>query len=180
MSLLTNAWFWAFIAMFGLQCASFVVSGQRLGPNLVFTTCALLAVTVGRILLVLPFCPQPRFDISIWNWIIGGVVLLVAGVIGLPAMSIKWWRAPDSQMRLRTSWPYSLVRHPMYLSEILWPIGWSIGWGSIYGLALTPIWWIGFLLHALIEENQLDEKLGSRYHEYKKHIPGRIFPRLPI
>ncbi|MBC8355085.1 MAG: isoprenylcysteine carboxylmethyltransferase family protein [Planctomycetes bacterium] len=180
MSLLTDAWFWAFVAMFGLQCATFVVSGHRLGRNLAFTALALTAVTIGRFLLVLPFCPQPRFDISIWNWIIGGIVLLAAGAIGIPTLSIKWWRAPDPQMRLRTSWPYSIVRHPMYLSELLWPIGWSIWWGSIYGLALTPICWIGLLLHVLTEEKQLEEKLGSQYDDYKKQVPGRIFPRLPI
>lgn len=178
MSLLTDAWFWAFVAMFGLHGATFVVSGHRLGRNISFVALSLTAVTIGRFLLVLPFCPQPRFDISIWNWIIGGIVLLMSGVIGIPTLSIKWWRAPDPQTRLRTSWPYSLIRHPMYLSEFLWPIGWSIVWGSIYGLALTPIWCIGGLLHVLVEEEQLEEELGTQYQEYKRRVRGRFFPRL--
>lgn len=65
----------------------------------------------------------------------------------------------------------------MYLSELLWTIGWSIGWGSVYGLALTPAWWIGLHLHVLTEEKQLEEKLGSKYQDYQNQVPGRIFPR---
>ena len=180
MDLLTNEWFWAFVAMLGLQGGSFVVSGHRLGRNLIFVFVVLTAVTVGRVLLVLPFCPQPRFEVNLGTWIVGGAILLLSGIIGIPTMSIKWWRAPDSKMLLRTTWPYSMVRHPMYLCEILWPIGWSILWGSVYGVALTPIWWLGFLLHVLIEERQLEEQLGSQYREYRERVRGRIFPWLPI
>ena len=178
MNALTDPWFWAFIAMFGLQCAMFVVSGHPLGRRLEFVAVALLAVTVGRFMLVLPFCPQPRFDFPIWNWVIGSGILLTSGVIGIPTLSVKWWRAPDPQMRLRTSWPYSIVRHPMYLSELLWPIGWSVAWGSIYGLALTPLWCIAGAAHILTEEKQLEDQLGEQYRAYKKRVPSRILPGL--
>ena len=178
--MISSAWFWAFVAMFGLHGGSFIVTGHRLGRNVAFATLVLTAVTVGRVLLVLPFCLQPRFDLGVWNWILGGGILAAAGVIGIPTMSIQWWRAPRSDMHLRTTWPYSIVRHPMYLSEVLWPIGWSVWWGSIYGVALTPIWWSGFLMHVLIEEGQLDEQLGDRYRAYRAKVRGRIVPGLPI
>ena len=180
MYFLTDPWFWAAVAMLGGYGATFVVSGHPLGRNLVLTVFSLMAVTAGRLVMVLPFCPQPRFDLSPWNWIIGGAFLLAAAVIGIPTLSVKWWRPPDPQMRFRGSWPYNWVRHPMYLSELLWPIGWSIGFGSIYGLALTPIWWIGCLLHVLTEERQLEEQLGSQYADYKKQVRGRLLPGLPF
>lgn len=175
-NVLTDVWFWAFVAMSGLQAATFVVSGHRLGGRLDVVAIALLAVTVGRFALVLPMCEQPRFDFSIWNWVIGGAVLIAAGVIGLPTLSIKWWQAPESHMRLRRTWPYNVVRHPMYLSELLWPIGWSIVWGSIYGLILTPFWCIAGAAHILTEEKQLEEQLGTQYQEYKNDVPWRILP----
>ena len=75
---------------------------------------------------------------------------------------------------------YSVVRHPMYLSEVLWPIGWSMMWGSIYGLALTPLWWLGFLFHVLVEEARLEKELGSEYTEYMKSVRSRILPGLPV
>lgn len=174
---LADVWFWAFVAMLGLQCATIVVSGHRVGRSLLFVGSALTAVTAGRFLLVLPFCPQPRFGNPIWNWSVGGAVLMFSGVIGIPTLTIKWWRAPASDTKLRTSWPYSLVRHPMYLSELLWPIGWSICWGSVFGLVLTPFWCIGGAVHILAEEQQLEEQLGHQYLEYRKLVPGRIFPR---
>jgi protein-S-isoprenylcysteine O-methyltransferase Ste14 len=83
-------------------------------------------------------------------------------------------------MKLRTSGIYGIVRHPIYLSEVLWPIGIAIMFRSVYGLALISIWWSAFLIHALSEEADLERTLGAKYREYREKVRGRIFPGLPI
>jgi len=176
----TSPFFWSLIAMFGLHGATSVVSGHRIGRNLSFVSLVLMLVTVGRVVLVLPFCVQPRLELGQWRWAVGGIILALALGIAAPALSVKWWRPPAPGMRLHTSGIYSIIRHPIYLSEVLWPIGWSLMWNSSYGLALTPLWWIAFTLHALVEEEQLERVLGSEYAEYKKEVRARIFPGVPM
>jgi len=179
MSFYTHPFFWALIAMTGLQGASLIVRGNRLGRNLLFVTLMLTLVTAGRFLLPLPFCPQPRFDLAGGNRILGGLVLFAALVFILPTITVKWWRAPRAGMKLHTRGVYAIVRHPMYLGELLWPLGWSLYWGSSYGVALTPVWWLGFLVHISTEEERLRRELGDEYALYVQEVPGRLLPRWP-
>ena len=51
-------------------------------------------------------------------------------------------------------------------------------WGSVYGLALTPIWWIGIQLHVLAEEALLERELGGEYTAYMRKVRSRILPGL--
>lgn len=180
MSFAADPWFWALLALLGLQGAGLVVSGHRLGQKPAFVATVLLLFTAGRVLLALPLCPQPRFDLGVGNDLAGAAVLLLAAGIGLPTITIRWWRAPAAGMRLRTRGVYGLVRHPMYLAELLWPVGWSLLWGSAYGLWLTPLWWCGLLLHVLLEEAQLARQLGGEYEAYARRVRGRILPGLPL
>jgi protein-S-isoprenylcysteine O-methyltransferase Ste14 len=94
--------------------------------------------------------------------------------------SEPWWSPPNGDTKLRTTGIYGIVRHPIYLGEVLWPLGLAIVFRSTYGVALTVVWWLAFLIHALAEEAALEEKLGSAYLDYKKKVRGRIFPWLPI
>ena len=107
-------------------------------------------------------------------------MLLLALVIAIPTMSVKWWRAAGSGMKLHTTGVYALVRHPMYLSEFLWPIGWSLMWGSAIGLALTPAWCLAFQSHVLMEEDRLKAELGPEYAEYMRRVRSRILPGCPF
>lgn len=54
----TSPFFWAFVATHGLQGATLVVTGHRVGRSVPFTAAMLALVTAGRIVLVLPLCPQ--------------------------------------------------------------------------------------------------------------------------
>ena len=72
---------------------------------------------------------------------------------------------------------FAHVRHPMYLGIILVYLGWLILTLSL----LTLIPWIAVIAlyskMADYEEKQLEQKLGSRYAEYKKRVPKWI-PKL--
>ena len=134
----------------------------------------------SRIMLVLPFCSQPRFEIAIWNWIIGGIILAIAVAVCIPALSINWRTAPDSKMVLKTTGIYGIVRNPIYLTDILFSLGFAVMFRSIIGIALLPIWWVAYLAIVLVEETSLERALGQRYLDYKQRVKGRIIPGLPI
>ena len=167
--------------MLCMAVATSLFAIHKLRRNLIFVTIVLTLVTIGRIVLVLPFCAQPRFDIYGLHWIIGGIIFVLALAIGAhPCFTVKWWSPPATGMNLRTIGIYSLVRHPIYLCEVLWFLGWAIMFRSVYGIALAPVWWITFLIHALSEEADMERALGKKYLDYKKKVRGCIFPGLPF
>ena len=175
-----DPFFWAFVGMFGLLVGTALVSGTKLGTNALLGFAVVMVCDVARVILVLPFCHQPRFDIGVWNWITGGIILAVAVVFAVPALSIKWWAAPDGEMVLKTTGIYGIVRNPIYLADVLSSLGFAIMFRSIVGVALVPLWWAGFLCVVLIEEGSLERTLGQPYLDYKRRVKGRIIPRLPI
>ncbi len=180
MFIFTNPFFWAFVGMFGLLAGIVLVSGIKLSQNALLGLITIMICDSSRILLVLPFCPQPRFEIGMWNWIIGGIVLAAAMVFGVPALSINWRTAPDSKMVLKTNGIYSVVRNPIYLTDILFSLGFAIMFRSIIGVALVPMWWAAFLSIVLVEEVSMDRALGQPYLDYKQRVKGRIIPGLPV
>jgi protein-S-isoprenylcysteine O-methyltransferase Ste14 len=178
--------------MFALVGAGAVVSGRKLGQYPLFGFTIVLLFVLGRVMLVLPFCSQPRFDSGDWHRIIGGIIFIVGLIFCIPGLYIKAFTAPDENVKLRTTGFYGIVRNPIYtgfygivrnpiyLGEVLWCLGWAIIFRSIIGILLVPLWWTGLLLHTMIEEESLERELGQPYVAYKKQVRGRIIPGLPI
>ncbi|MFO7917156.1 MAG: isoprenylcysteine carboxylmethyltransferase family protein [Anaerolineae bacterium] len=72
---------------------------------------------------------------------------------------------------------YSLVRHPIYLGEILLYVGFLV---FSLSLAAAVVWFavIAFLHHiSRYEERLLLERFGGAYEEYRREVPMWI-PRL--
>jgi protein-S-isoprenylcysteine O-methyltransferase Ste14 len=180
MFVLQDPFFWAFIGMFGLLADTAVLSGTKLSRSAPLGFALVMVCDSARIILVLPFCSQPRFDMGVWNWIVGGIILVAASIFAIPAFSIKWWAAPDDSTVLKTTGIYGIVRNPIYLADILFSLGLAIVFRSIIGIALIPLWWAGFLFLVLIEEESLERALGQPYLDYKRRVKGRIIPGLPI
>jgi hypothetical protein len=82
---LQDPFFWTFIGMFGLLAGAALVSGTKLGRNALVGFAVVMVCDAARIVLVLPFCLQPRFEIGVWNWIVGGVILA-------PSSALRWFR----------------------------------------------------------------------------------------
>jgi protein-S-isoprenylcysteine O-methyltransferase Ste14 len=180
MFIFTDLFFWAFIGMLGLLMGIALVSGIKLGQNTFFGIITIMISDSSRIILVLPFCPQPRFEIGIWNWIAGGIIIAIAAIVCIPALSIDWRTAPNEKMVLKATGIYSIVRNPIYLADILFSLGFAVMFRSIIGIALIPIWWAAFLAIVLVEETSLERLLGQRYLDYKQQVKGRIIPGLPF
>ena len=180
MTTFNNPFFWALVSMFGLVGANAVVSGQKLGKYPLYGWVVVTIFSLGRILLVLPFCEQHRFEMGGLHQYIGSMIFVVGIILCIPAFLIKPVTTPDTTVTLRTNGFYKICRNPIYLGEILWCLGWSIMFRSTIGISLVPFWWIGLLIHTIIEEESLERELGQSYLDYKKHVRGRIIPGLPI
>lgn len=180
MFILTDPFFWAFVSMFGLLVGTALVSGIPLGRNPIVGSITVMVNDFARILLVLPFVDQPRFDWGVWNWILGGVSIAAACGFGVAAFAVKWWKAPDKEVVLQTSGVYGIVRNPIYLADLLFSLGIAVGFGSIIGVALIPVWWVSFLFVVLTEEISMERELGQSYRDYRLQVRGRIIPGLPI
>lgn len=175
-----DPFFWAMVSMFALVGASVVVSSSKLGRHPLFGFAIVTLFIVGRVVLVMPPLPQPRFEIMGWHLILGGIICAAGLLFCLPALSIRPFTSPDENVRLKTTGFYGIVRNPIYLGEVLFSLGWSIAFRSIIGLTLVPLWWMGLLCLVLIEEQSLERELGQPYLDYKARVRGRIIPGLPI
>ena len=175
-----NPFFWALISMFGLVGGDVVVCSRKLSRYPLFGVLVVSFFFLGRAILVLPFCVQPRFEAGGWQWFVGGAIFVAGLIFSIPALFIKPLTPPHEHMKLETRGFYAIVRNPIYLGEVLWCLGWAIMFRSVIGMALVPLWWLGLLFHTLVEEEMLERTLGEKYMSYKREVRGRIFPGLPI
>ena len=177
---LLNPFFWAFISLFAFIGSSVTLVSKKLGVFQRFNLLLVVIFFLGRMILVLPFIPQPRFELCGIHTYLGGCLFSIGLLFFIPLLLINPWPKPDAEVKLLTTGFYSVTRNPLYLGEILLSLGWAVMFQSIIGVALIPIWWAGFLFHVILEEEDLERKLGHRYLQYKKKVRGRIFPFLPI
>jgi protein-S-isoprenylcysteine O-methyltransferase Ste14 len=176
----TDPFFWATVSMFGLVASGVVVAGGHLSRRPSFGVLVVVLWTAGRVVLVLPFCAQPRFAWSGWHAPVGALLFAIGLGFCAHGLRIRPFTAPESGETLRTSGAHAVVRHPLYLGGLLWTLGWSIGFRSVVGVALVPVWWLGLLCLISVEEASLERTLGVRYREYKERVRGRIIPGLPV
>lgn len=175
-----DPFFWALVSMFGLAASEALVGSARLAR---FRSLGLVAVgmfTVGRVAIVLPMVAQPRLVTGAWSWSIGSVIFAAGMIFALPVFAIRPVTGPDAGVSLKTGGLYGIVRNPLYLSDVLWCLGLAVMFGSVVGIVLVPVWWMGLWLLTMIEEESLERKLGQGYIEYKHQVRGRIVPGLPL
>jgi protein-S-isoprenylcysteine O-methyltransferase Ste14 len=133
---------------------------------------------VPRILLPLPFVYQPRLESTPpWLVMLGVFILAASLLFGTPVFRIKPLTSPDRQNLLRTDGLYAIIRHPLMLCDIFWPLGWSLIFGSFLGIVLTPIWWLIIYIMTFVEEETLVREYGDAYRKYQARVP-RFIPRL--
>ncbi len=121
---------------------------------------------------------------SIASWILGAIIIIsgeflrfwgvsYAGSLTRTTTSVK-------ANELITSGPFSHVRNPLYIGNILIYVGFGI-----LSLALFPylpivalVWFVfQYTLIIGIEQEFLESKFGRIYEEYKENVP-KIIPRL--
>ena len=116
MKVLTDPFFWALVSMFGLAGAQALVGSAKLARFwwLGFITVGLF--TLGRVVIVLPWVPQPRLAGGDWSWVAGGLIFAVGMVFALPTFTIRPITGPEAGVNLKTGGLYGIARNPLYLS----------------------------------------------------------------
>lgn len=107
--------------------------------------------------------------LNVWT----ALLLSLRGLIGLPEIS------PKVEDRLMTRGPFSIVRHPTYLSHTVMLFGIFLIAGVIAAGVLTFLDLV--LINIVIiplEERELLSRFGDDYKKYKEKVPG-FFPRMP-
>jgi protein-S-isoprenylcysteine O-methyltransferase Ste14 len=176
--LLTDPWFWAFLAALGWGLCTGLVGSRTLGRNLHLGISLVLLAEVPRALLPLPFVSQPRIDTSRPVLIAAGVAILAGSLFfATPVVRIVPFTASARREPLRTGGLYSVVRHPLMVCDIFWPPGLSLIFGSIISIALTPVWLPMVWILTQIEQESLVREYGDAYRDFQARVP-RLYPRL--
>lgn len=176
--LISDPWFWAFLAAIGWGLAFGMVGTKSLGQSLGFGIVMFVLAELPRILLPLPFVSQPRIELNHALLVVAGSVILVGSLyFGTPVFHIVPLTGPDQHEPLRTDGLYSIVRHPLMLCDIFWPLGWSLIFGSLIGVLLTPVWLLVIWVLIYVEEESLVREYGDAYRQFQARVP-RLFPRI--
>lgn len=141
-------------------------------------------VLVQGILMVLVVA-APGFDRAAWGepWsmasfiagdllIISGIVLGVAGVVGL-GRNLTPLPHPKEGATLVEGGAYGLVRHPIYAGLAFAAVGWGLLWRSPAALALAVALLVFFDVKSRREELWL-VKAFPRYAEYQRRVKKLI------
>lgn len=178
--IISNPFFWAFLAMFAFVAGDAIQGSSVVGKNPYFGFVVVVTATFSRVVMVLPFVSQPRFGNGSLLWVPGLSIIVLSLAIMAPLLRIKPLTRPVATETLSTRGVFGLVRHPGYLANTVWGLGWAVLFGSLIGVLLTPIWAAGFWFHALIEEDVLRREYGVAYADYMARVRYRLIPGLPV
>ena len=177
---LADPWFWAFLAALGWGLCTGLVGSRTLGRRVRLGVSLVLLAEVPRALLPLPFVSQPRIEAGHPVLVAAGVAVLAGSMFfATPVLRIVPFTAPARREPLRTDGLYSVVRHPLMVCDIFWPLGLSLIFGSVIGIALTPVWLLVVWVLTQVEEEALVREYGDAYRDFQARVP-RLFPRLHV
>lgn len=186
MSPLEDVFLWALIPTVAMFLEVVVFTSRTRYRKRTYAIAGISAVLLFEIPRVfIPFLPQPGLGLEEFiAWALGGTIFLFALAFSILTM-IQLKRGEEegegggehSTRELQTEGVYGVVRHPMYLADVLWPVGWSIMFNAGYALALTPLWFILRLSFSILEEEKLiADRYGEEYVKYQQKVPKRIIP----
>ena len=100
----------------------------------------------------------------------GVFLLILAGYLAVMGLSVAFGKKRESSGVIRVS-VFSVVRHPIYLSEILLYLGLLL---LNLSLAAAFVWIVAILfLHYIsrYEERLLLARFGEEYEQYMREVP---------
>ena len=114
-----------------------------------------------------------------------GIILIVIGeIIRLRSVSFAGGETRTMNVGASSickSGPYSIVRNPLYIGNVMIYIGFALVAGSAYVITISLITLVYFLIqYSLIislEEEALEKKFGDEYIAYKRAVPS-IIPKI--
>jgi protein-S-isoprenylcysteine O-methyltransferase Ste14 len=115
----------------------------------------------------------PFYAVRLW---LGIVVLAIAGYMAWTGMKIVFGTFREKPHVIRQG-VFGVIRHPLYLSEVLLYLGLFLLNTSLASLAVIVV--VFAFLHYIsrYEEKVLLERYGDEYRQYMKDVP-MYFPRI--
>ncbi|MBV9420061.1 MAG: isoprenylcysteine carboxylmethyltransferase family protein [Alphaproteobacteria bacterium] len=113
--------------------------------------------------------------------VLGGVLLAlgygtVAVVFRTNSFAAPVVKIQDERgQRVIDTGPYAWVRHPMYTGGLLIFLAFPLMLGSLWGLALVPLFVAALILRTMIEERTLRVALAG-YNDYAARVRWRYLP----
>ena len=161
---------------------------QKEHPEGVHIAAMLLAGVVFLILIpyfILVVCPSldqrlglPRIDLGALNYLLGGLLVVVGFFFGLWSVLMQLTRGRGTPLpmlptqELLTRGPYRYCRNPMTFGTILAYLGLGIIVGSVLGIGFVLCFGGLLILYLkLLEENELAERFGEAYLQYRREVP---------
>jgi protein-S-isoprenylcysteine O-methyltransferase Ste14 len=133
----------------------------------------------GAPMFGLPLVLQTRFEPNYVIFIIGMILTLLSVLVWILAFKeIGIIPGIRQKSKIITSGIYGIVRHPIYLGNILMPLGLALAFRARYALLYAPVMIIFFAVTIFIEEESLTEEYGEEYLTYKKKVGWRLIPWL--
>ena len=77
MEMIRDPFFWAFLSMLAVAAGDGIVSNV-LPRSRLLGLCVVSSFMLGRTILVLPYCPQPRFELAGVHVLVGAAVIALA------------------------------------------------------------------------------------------------------
>lgn len=128
-------------------------------------------------------------DVGRYGWsslgssyaILGIVLVVTSSILVTWAMIENPYFEPtvriqdDRGHHVVTTGPYTIVRHPGYLSGILWIAAIPLILGAVYAFAPFVLYTVFMLLRTFLEDNTLKRELPG-YTEYAEIVRYRLFP----
>lgn len=157
-----------FTEMFGIPLTIYVLSsffGLPLTPN----------PSQGHLLAALLALA------GVWDLETGVAVVMIVSVLMLLLAGYLvvagWRKVYGARETLVTDGVYGVVRHPQYLGIIIGTAAFLVQWPTIITAAMWPILTYAYYRQARREEQEMEERFGERYRQYKQRVP-MLIPRL--
>ena len=132
------------------------------------------------ILLMMLYFARPNSP----YFFLGTVLIAIGEIIRLRSVSFAGGETRTMNVGASSickSGPYSIVRNPLYIGNMMIYVGFAFVAGSVYVVTISLITFVYFFIqYSLIislEEEALEEKFGDEYITYKKLVPS-ILPKI--
>lgn len=102
------------------------------------------------------------------------VVSMALIAIGFSLLALGWKEVYRGKGDLVITGLYGRVRHPQYLGLILVIIAFLVQWPTLLTLLLAPLLAVRYIRLAHVEDEELAEKFGENFEQYKGRIAGFI------
>ncbi|HUO16620.1 MAG TPA: isoprenylcysteine carboxylmethyltransferase family protein [Verrucomicrobiae bacterium] len=120
-----------------------------------------------------PWIPAAAFfSIGIFLYARAGTHFSLAQLGGLPEV-----RSGHKDDRLITTGIRARLRHPVYLGHLCEMLAWSIGSGLLVCWLMTGFALLTGTAMIRMEDDELEERFGESYRDYRKSVPAAL-PRL--